>query len=122
MFYNMFHNQPLTYLFSFYSKINIEIFCLYRKKAYFCIRLAEEPEPVSLTYWKRILQVNGLNKKKLPESFGSKTINSLSLQSGSQKKKVGLVCRFFLSLSQESLRVENPQPEKKTSEIFGSLK
>lgn len=63
MFYNMFHNQPLTYLFSFYSKINIEIFCLYRKKAYFCIRLAEEPEPVSLTYWKRILQVNGLNKK-----------------------------------------------------------
>ena len=50
MFYNMFHNQPLTYLFSFYSKINIEIFCLYRKKAYFCIRLAEEPEPVSLTY------------------------------------------------------------------------
>ena len=121
MFYNMFHNQPLTYLFSFYSKINIEIFCLYRKKAYFCIRLAEEPEPVSLTYWKRILQVNGLNKKT-PWKFWMYNNKFVIFAVRFAKKKVGLVCRFFLSLSQESLRVENPQPEKKTSEIFGGLK
>ena len=61
MFYNMFHNQPLTYLFSFYSKINIEIFCLYRKKAYFCIRLAREVS-LKLTRW---FEEHRWNKKVL---------------------------------------------------------
>ena len=40
MFYNTFANQRLTKKFSFYSKIISDIFCLYCKKVYFCIRLA----------------------------------------------------------------------------------
>ena len=50
MFYNTFANQRLTKKFSFYSKITPDIFCLYCKKVYFCIRLARGAKLLSLTY------------------------------------------------------------------------
>ena len=49
MFYNTFANQRLTKKFSFYSKIIPDIFCLYCKKVYFCIRLARGAKLLSLT-------------------------------------------------------------------------
>ena len=49
MFYNTFANQRLTKKFSFYSKITPDIFCLYCKKVYFCIRLARGAKLLSLT-------------------------------------------------------------------------
>ena len=49
MFYNTFANQRLTKKFSFYSKIISDIFCLYCKKVYFCIRLARGAKLLSLT-------------------------------------------------------------------------
>ncbi|RHB38247.1 hypothetical protein DW888_00005 [Bacteroides nordii] len=48
MFYNTFANQRLTKKFSFYSKIIPDIFCLYCKKVYFCIRLARGAKPFKL--------------------------------------------------------------------------
>ena len=52
MFYNTFANQRLTKKFSFYSKIIPDIFCLYCKKVYFCIRLARGAKLLSLTWLK----------------------------------------------------------------------
>ena len=49
MFYNTFANQRLTKKISFYSKIIPDIFCLYCKKVYFCIRLARGAKLLSLT-------------------------------------------------------------------------
>ena len=49
MFYNTFANQRLTKKFPFYSKIIPDIFCLYCKKVYFCIRLARGAKLLSLT-------------------------------------------------------------------------
>ena len=63
MFYNTFANQRLTKKFHIYSKIIPDMFCVYCKKVYFCIRLAREAKPLSLTYWKRGLLAKVLNKK-----------------------------------------------------------
>ena len=52
MFYNTFANQRLTKKISFYSKIIPDIFCLYCKKVYFCIRLARGAKLLSLTWLK----------------------------------------------------------------------
>ena len=52
MFYNTFANQRLTKKFPFYSKIIPDIFCLYCKKVYFCIRLARGAKLLSLTWLK----------------------------------------------------------------------
>lgn len=51
MFYNTFAYQRITKKFPIYSKIIPDIFCLYCKKVYFCIRLARGAKPfLSLTY------------------------------------------------------------------------
>ena len=42
MFYNTFANQRITKKFHIYSKIIPDMFCVYCKKIYFCIRLARE--------------------------------------------------------------------------------
>lgn len=64
MFYNTFAYQRITKKFPFYSKIIPDIFCIYCKKVYFCIRLARGAKPfLSLTYWKRGLPAKLLNKK-----------------------------------------------------------
>ena len=52
MFYNTFANQRLIKKISFYSKIIPDIFCLYCKKVYFCIRLARGAKLLSLTWLK----------------------------------------------------------------------
>ena len=50
MFYNTFAYQRITKKFPFYSKIIPDIFCIYCKKVYFCIRLARGAKPfLSLT-------------------------------------------------------------------------
>ena len=64
MFYNTFAYQRITKKFPIYSKIIPDIFCIYCKKVYFCIRLARGAKPfLSLTYWKRGLPAKLLNKK-----------------------------------------------------------
>ena len=64
MFYNTFAYQRITKKFPIYSKIIPDIFCIYCKKVYFCIRLARGAKPfLSLTCWKRGLPAKLLNKK-----------------------------------------------------------
>ena len=48
MFYNTFAYQRITKKFPFYSKIIPDMFCVYCKKVYFCIRLAREAKPFKL--------------------------------------------------------------------------
>ena len=64
MFYNPFAYQRIREKFPLYSKIIRDMFCVYCKKVYFCIRLARGAKPfLSLTYWKRGLSAKVLNKK-----------------------------------------------------------
>ena len=48
MFYNTFANQRITKKFHIYSKIIPDMFCVYCKKVYFCIRLARESKPFKI--------------------------------------------------------------------------
>ena len=48
MFYNTFAYQRITIKFHFYSKIIPDMFCVYCKKVYFCIRLARESKPFKI--------------------------------------------------------------------------
>ena len=48
MFYNPFAYQRIRKKFPFYSKIIRDMFCVYCKKVYFCIRLARGAKPFKL--------------------------------------------------------------------------
>ena len=100
MFYNTFANQRLTKKISFYSKIIPDIFCLYCKKVYFCIRLARGAKLLSLTYWKRGLPTKLLNKKT-SKKIWFQCLKVLIFAVRFANKRRFFLCRFFL-LSQES--------------------